>query len=60
MLVTVAALGAGLLPGGTPVTGWNWAAVCAAGWVVIGVVGLAHLARTVVRDVPPQRPVRED
>jgi CDP-diacylglycerol--glycerol-3-phosphate 3-phosphatidyltransferase len=53
VLVTVAALGAGLLPGGTPVTGWNWAAVCAAGWVVIGLVGLAHLARAVVRDVPP-------
>lgn len=52
VLVTVAALGTGLLPAGTPVTGWNWAAVCVVGWLAIGVVGLAHLTRAVVRDVP--------
>ncbi|GAA3237246.1 hypothetical protein GCM10017691_36210 [Pseudonocardia petroleophila] len=52
VLVAVAALGAGALPAGTPLTGWDWAAVCAAGWIVVGTVGFAHLVRAVVRDVP--------
>lgn len=60
VLVAVAALGSGALPAGTPVTGWNWAAVCAVAWLVVGVTGLTHLARAVVRHVPgrdgPPRP----
>jgi CDP-diacylglycerol--glycerol-3-phosphate 3-phosphatidyltransferase len=51
-LVAVACLGAGALPGGTPLTGWDWAGVCAAAWVVVGVVGLVHLAVVVVRSIP--------
>ena len=43
VLVAVACLGAGTLPGGTPLTGWGWATVCAVGWVVVGAVGLVHL-----------------
>ena len=43
VLVAVACLGAGTLPGGTPLTGWDWATVCAVGWVVVGAVGLVHL-----------------
>lgn len=43
IVVAVAALGTGLFPAGTPWTGWAWATVCAAGWVVVGVVGLVHL-----------------
>ena len=51
-LVAVAASGAGALPAGTPWTGWDWATVSAVGWVVVGVVGFAHLAVGVVRSVP--------
>jgi phosphatidylglycerophosphate synthase len=51
-LVAVAALGAGLLPGGTPWTGWDWATVCAVGWVTVGVIGLAHLVVGVTRAMP--------
>jgi phosphatidylglycerophosphate synthase len=56
ILVAVAALGAATLPAGTPVTGWDWATVCAVTWVVIGVVGFVHLAVAVARDVPPAFP----
>jgi CDP-diacylglycerol--glycerol-3-phosphate 3-phosphatidyltransferase len=52
VLVAVACLGAGALPGGTPLTGWGWATVSAVAWVVIGAVGLAHLAGGVARTTP--------
>jgi archaetidylinositol phosphate synthase len=52
VLVAVAALGAATLPGGTPWTGWDWATVCAVGWVAVGVVGFVHLAVGVVRTTP--------
>ena len=56
VLVAVACLGAGSLPGGTPLTGWDWATVCAAGWVVVGGVGLVHLWVGVARTTPPRFP----
>jgi CDP-diacylglycerol--glycerol-3-phosphate 3-phosphatidyltransferase len=52
VLVAVACLGAGALPGGTPFTGWGWATVSAVAWVVVGAVGLVHLAVGVVRATP--------
>jgi phosphatidylglycerophosphate synthase len=52
VLVTVACLGAGTLPAGTPLTGWGWATVCAIGWVVVGAVGFVHLWIGVVRTTP--------
>ena len=56
VLVAVAALGAGVLPAGTPWTGWAWATVCAIGWVAIGAVGLLHLAVAVARQLPAHFP----
>jgi archaetidylinositol phosphate synthase len=56
VLVTVACLGAGTLPGGTPLTGWDWATVCAIGWVMIGAVGLVQLSRGVARTTPRHFP----
>ncbi len=58
VLVALAALGAGSLPGGTPLTGWDWATACAIGWVVIGVVGFGHLAVAVARTTPAAFPQR--
>jgi phosphatidylglycerophosphate synthase len=55
-LVAVACLGAGTLPGGTPLTGWNWATVSAVGWVVVGAVGFAHLCIGVARTTPRHFP----
>jgi CDP-diacylglycerol--glycerol-3-phosphate 3-phosphatidyltransferase len=52
LLVAVACLGAGALPGGTPVTGWSWGTVSAVAWVVVGVAGLVHLAVGVVCTIP--------
>ncbi|HEY0816295.1 MAG TPA: CDP-alcohol phosphatidyltransferase family protein [Pseudonocardia sp.] len=52
IIVAVAALGAGTMPSGTPLTGWNWAGVCAIGWAAVGVVGLAQLSVGVARTVP--------
>lgn len=52
IVVAVACLGAGALPAGAPLTGWDWATVCATGWVAAGVVGLVHLAVGVARTVP--------
>ena len=52
IVVAVAAVGAGVAPGGTPVTGWGWATVCAIGWGVVGVVGLVQLSVAVARTVP--------
>jgi archaetidylinositol phosphate synthase len=52
LLVAVACLGAGALPGGTPLTGWSWGTVSAVAWVVVGVAGLVHLAVGVVRTIP--------
>ena len=56
VLVTVACLGAGTLPGGTPLTGWSWATVCAIGWVVVGAVGLVQLWIGVARTTPRRFP----
>jgi phosphatidylglycerophosphate synthase len=55
-LVAVACLGAGLLPDGTPLTGWNWGAVSAVAWVAIGVLGFGHLTIGVVRATPRRFP----
>jgi phosphatidylglycerophosphate synthase len=55
-LVGVAAAGTAVLPGGTPGTGWGWATVCAVGWVVVGAVGLVHLAVGVARTTPRRFP----
>jgi archaetidylinositol phosphate synthase len=60
VLVAVAALGAGTLPAGTPWTGWDWAMVSAVAWVVVGAVGLAHLAVGVRRAVPARFPAADD
>ena len=46
------ARGSGVLPAGTPVTGWGWATVCSIGWGVVGVVGLLQLSVAVARTVP--------
>lgn len=56
--VAVAALGTGVLPAGTPVTGWNWATVCAVGWAAAGVGGLAHLGVGVARSTPRSFPAQ--
>jgi phosphatidylglycerophosphate synthase len=56
VLVTVAALGTAVLPGGTPWTGWGWATVCAVGWVAIGAVGFVHLGVGVIRTTPGRFP----
>lgn len=52
IVVAVAALGAGVAPGGTPVTGWGWATVCSIGWGAVGVIGLVQLSVAVARTVP--------
>lgn len=52
VLVGIAALGAGVRPGGTPWTGWDWATVSAVAWVAVGAVGLVHLTVGVVRTTP--------
>jgi phosphatidylglycerophosphate synthase len=56
VLVAVAALGAGVLPAGTPWTGWGWATVSAVAWVAVGAVGFGHLCVGVVRTVPSRFP----
>ncbi len=52
VLVGIAALGAGVRPGGTPWTGWDWATVSAVAWVAVGAVGFVHLTVGVVRTTP--------
>lgn len=52
IVVAVAALGTGMLPTGTPVTGWNWATVCVGLWTVAGVVGAVQLAAGIRRSIP--------
>jgi CDP-diacylglycerol--glycerol-3-phosphate 3-phosphatidyltransferase len=54
VVVAVAALGAGIAPGGTPVFHWGWATVCSIGWAAVGVVGLVQLSIAVARTVPPR------
>lgn len=53
VLVAVAALGSGALPGGIPLVGWPWATAGAVAWVAVGAVGLGMLSVAVARDVPP-------
>ncbi len=58
VLVTLAAIGVGLLPGGVPVLSWGWGWVCAVAWTAVVVVGLVQLTIGVVRTTPgpPARP----
>jgi CDP-diacylglycerol--glycerol-3-phosphate 3-phosphatidyltransferase len=51
VVVAVACAGAGLSPGGTPGTGWSWAAVSALVWAGCAVVGLVQLAAGVRREL---------
>ncbi|MFI9011434.1 CDP-alcohol phosphatidyltransferase family protein [Actinosynnema sp. NPDC053489] len=51
VIAAVACLGAGLWPGGTPWTGWSWGAVCLVLWAVLAVVGGAHLAVALRREL---------
>lgn len=59
IVVAVAALGAGALPAGTPLTGWDWATVLVVAWTVVGVLGLVQLVvgilRAIPREFPPDR-----
>ncbi|GAA4555138.1 CDP-alcohol phosphatidyltransferase family protein [Pseudonocardia xishanensis] len=52
VVVLVAALGSGLMPAGTPFTGWSWATACLLIWAVLALVGLGQLGVSVVRTVP--------
>lgn len=54
IVVAVVSLGAGILPTGTPWTGWSWATVGAVLWAGLGVVGLVQLSVGVIRAVPAQ------
>ncbi|CAL9334436.1 YhjD/YihY/BrkB family envelope integrity protein [Streptomyces sp. enrichment culture] len=49
VLCALACLGSGLLPEGTPGTGWDWATVCVLCWTAAGAVGFLHLGAGVVR-----------
>ncbi|GAA3502766.1 hypothetical protein GCM10019016_098750 [Streptomyces prasinosporus] len=49
LLCAVACLGSGLLPEGTPGTGWNWAVVCVSCWTAAGAVGFLQLVAGVAR-----------
>ncbi len=51
IVVAVACAGAGLAPGGTPGTGWGWAAVSAVVWAGGAVVGLGQLAVGIRREL---------
>ncbi|MGD9989684.1 CDP-alcohol phosphatidyltransferase family protein [Pseudonocardia sp.] len=52
VVVLVAALGTGVMPAGTPLTGWQWATACTVIGAILAGVGLAQLAVGVVRSVP--------
>ncbi len=54
IVVAVTALAAAVLPAGAPLLGWSWAAVGAGGWLLVGVLGLLHLAVAVVRGLAGQ------
>ncbi|HEX7303776.1 CDP-alcohol phosphatidyltransferase family protein [Lentzea sp.] len=49
IVVAIACAGTGLAPGGTPVTGWGWAAVSAVVWAGCAVVGFGQLAAGIRR-----------
>ncbi|MGZ3144317.1 CDP-alcohol phosphatidyltransferase family protein [Lentzea chajnantorensis] len=51
VVVAVACAGTALSPGGTPVTGWGWAAVSVVLWAVCAVVGFGQLAAGVRREL---------
>ncbi|MDU0291717.1 CDP-alcohol phosphatidyltransferase family protein [Saccharothrix longispora] len=51
VVAAVACLGAGVWPGGTPWTGWSWGAVCLVLWAATAVVGGAHLAVALRREL---------
>jgi phosphatidylglycerophosphate synthase len=52
IVVAVVSLGAGILPAGTPWTGWSWATVGVVLWAALAAAGLVHLIAGVVRTVP--------
>ncbi|SEQ94950.1 CDP-diacylglycerol--glycerol-3-phosphate 3-phosphatidyltransferase [Lentzea xinjiangensis] len=51
IVVAVACAGAGLAPGGTPGTGWSWAAVSALVWAGCAAVGFGQLAAGIRREL---------
>jgi phosphatidylglycerophosphate synthase len=51
IVVAIACAGAGVAPGGTPGTGWSWAAVSALVWAACAVVGLGQLAVGIHREL---------
>ncbi|OLR93690.1 CDP-alcohol phosphatidyltransferase family protein [Actinokineospora bangkokensis] len=51
IIAAVVALGAGVLPAGTPLTDWSWAVVGAVLWAVTGVVGAVQLAVALRREL---------
>ncbi|OLF18176.1 hypothetical protein BU204_08340 [Actinophytocola xanthii] len=51
VVVAIACAGAGVAPGGTPGTAWNWAEVSGLVWAGCAVVGLAQLAIGIRREL---------
>lgn len=51
IVVAIACAGTGLAPGGTPVTGWSWAAVSALVWAGCAVAGFGQLAAGIRREL---------
>ncbi len=51
VVVAIACAGAGVAPGGTPVTGWDWAVVSAVVWAGCAAVGLCQLAAGIRREL---------
>ncbi|SES17724.1 CDP-alcohol phosphatidyltransferase family protein [Lentzea albida] len=51
VVVAIACAGTGLAPGGTPVTGWGWAAVSALVWAACAVAGFGQLAAGIRREL---------
>jgi CDP-diacylglycerol--glycerol-3-phosphate 3-phosphatidyltransferase len=51
IVVAIACAGAGIAPGGTPGTGWDWATVSAVVWAGCALVGLGQLATGIRREL---------
>ncbi|MFD5824118.1 CDP-alcohol phosphatidyltransferase family protein [Lentzea sp. NPDC060358] len=51
IVVAIACAGTGLAPGGTPVTGWSWAAVSALVWAGCAAVGFGQLVTGIRREL---------
>jgi phosphatidylglycerophosphate synthase len=56
IVVALPAVGAAVFPAGVPVVGWTWGTTFAVTWAALATVGLAQLARGVVRSMPPHFP----